>query len=285
MNCLFCADPKMVRQQPDQDFNEILCGLKESRAKFESLIITGGEPTIYKRLFSVLEYAKSICRYSWISLVTNGVLLSYDKFIDRLIESGVDSFQISYFALDEKKQDAIARTKGTFERINKGIKNAVSRNKEVRINLVINKMNYSDLPRIVEHLIKLKVNSITLVFMNPCGTSVINGKSVLALPYGVIMPFIQTSFEKAQELNFDKMYIENFPICIGKDYIEYISDLHKPKENYEYYNSSKVKPPKCKGCVYYDMCDGIWRTHLEQFGDDELIPLNSKLNSKIDIYD
>lgn len=277
MNCLFCADPKRIRQLPDNDFNEIIYRIKKNRIRFESLIITGGEPTIYKRLFSVLEYAKSICRYRWISLVTNGILLSYDKFIDRLIKSGVDSFQISYFALDEEKQNAIARTKGTFERINKGIKNAVKRNKEVRINLVINKLNYSDLPEIVEHLIKLKVSSITLVFMNPCGTSVIDNKSVLAIPYGVIMPFIKISFDKAKKNNFDKLYIENFPLCIGKDYMENISDLRKPKENEDYYNSSKVKPSRCSECIYYDRCDGIWRAHLEQFGDTELIPIKSKV--------
>jgi|GEM_PF-2544180 MoaA/NifB/PqqE/SkfB family radical SAM enzyme len=276
MNCLFCADPSSIRHLPDNELNSILNGLKENRKRFDSLIITGGEPTIYKNLFRVLRYAKGICKYKRICLVTNGILLSYPAFLNKVIEEGVDSFQISYFALNKEKHDALSRTKNTFYYVNNGIKNAIKSGKEVRINVVINKLNYEDLPLIVEHLIKLKVNSITLAFMNPVGESVKNGKSILAVPFALVMPFIKRSFDKAKELYFRELYIENFPLCIARDYIDRISDLRKPEENKDYYTSGKAKTKKCSGCIYNDNCDGVWQGYLNQFGGKELQPIKLK---------
>jgi len=276
MNCLFCADSSATRHLPDNELNSILSGLKENRKRFDSLIITGGEPTIYGKLFKVLRYAKYTCKYKKICLVTNGILLSYPTFLDKLIKLGVDSFQISYFALTKEKQDALSRTRNTFDYVNKGIKNAVKSGKEVRINVVINKLNYEYLPEIAEHLIKLKVNSITLAFMNPIGESVKNGKSILAVPFAAVMPFVKLSFEKAKELGFDNLFIENFPLCIAREYMDRISDLRKPEENKDYYNSGKAKTKECSECSYNENCDGIWQGYLKQFGDKELKPVRNE---------
>jgi MoaA/NifB/PqqE/SkfB family radical SAM enzyme len=281
MNCLFCADSREVRQLPDTDFKEVCRGIKQNRVKYDSLILTGGEPTIYKDLFKILKYAKKVCKYKKISIASNGILLSYEGFLDKLIENGVDSFQISYFALNDKKYNTIARFVDAFRYVNKAIENIVKKKKEIRINLVINKLNYLDLPKITEHLIKLDVNSITLAFMNPVGESVRNGKSILAVPFSVVMPFIDKSFKKAEQLGFSNLYIENFPLCIAQKYIGKISDLQKPDENKDYYSSSKTKTEKCRTCTYCSSCDGIWKAHFDQFGDEEIQPVIPKLNKNV----
>lgn len=280
MNCLFCADSKKTRELPDPNFDIVIENLNQNRKKFDSLIITGGEPTIYGRLFETIKYAKDICGYNRINLATNGLLLSYKNFINKLIENGVDSFQISYFALDRKKYDAVSGVRNSFEYVNKGIRNVIKKNKEVRINLVINKLNYRDLPDIVEHLIRLDVNSITFAFMNPAGESVRNGKSILAIPFREIMPFIKMSFDNVTKLGYDNLYIENFPPCIAKDYIEKISDLYKPEENKDYYNSSKDKLGQCKECFYQSICSGIWTAYLKQFGGGEIKPVQLRKITK-----
>ncbi len=286
MNCLFCADSSAVRQLPDPELKEIIAKIRDNRARFDSLIITGGEPTIYKSLLKVIKYAKDVCKYSRISLVTNGILLSYEDFMDKLIECGVDSFQISYFALDEIRYNGLARTKDAFNLANIGLKNAIKSGRGVRINLVINKLNYSDLPKIVEHLINLRVNSINLAFMNPIGTSVKNGKSILAVSFDAVMPFIAQSFNKANELNFGGLYIENFPLCIARRWMDKISDLEKPIDNSDYYSQGKIKPAKCKACVYNELCGGVWLAYAKQFGDEELKPiiLPLKIKSQNKIY-
>ena len=127
MNCLFCADSSEIRRMPDKDFDELREALSNNRKKFDSLIITGGEPTIYKRLFSIIKHAKRVCQYNHICLVSNGLLLSNEIFLDELIKAGVDSFQISYFALDEKKYTALSRTPNMFCHASKAIMNIIKR--------------------------------------------------------------------------------------------------------------------------------------------------------------
>ncbi|MBN2422216.1 radical SAM protein [Candidatus Woesearchaeota archaeon] len=270
MNCLFCGDTQEKRNLPDPDFNEILAGIKKNRKKFDSMIITGGEPTIHKRLFEIIGYAKKTCEYSRISIATNALLMSYENFVKKLINLGVDVFQVSYFAPDKKGYDAVSRRKGSFELVNKGIKNIIKHNKKVHINTVVHRLNYRALPAIVEHLVKTGVNYIQLAFMNPIGESVKDGRSTMAVSYTEVMPFIKKSFEKAKELDFQNLYIENFPLCIAKDFINWVSDLKQPEDNKDYYTQSKIKPGKCSGCEYNKMCDGVWRAYIEQFGDEEI---------------
>jgi MoaA/NifB/PqqE/SkfB family radical SAM enzyme len=271
MNCIFCADPSNVRRLPDPDLSEIFRGIKENREIFDSLIITGGEPTIYEDIIKVLKYSKKYCRYSKICIVTNGTVLS-NKSNLRKINEFVDSYQISYFASDEKTHLALSRTPDSYKMVVLGIKNAVETKKEVRINVVINKLNYTRLPEVVDQLIRWKVSSITLSFMNPSGDSVQNGKSSVGISYSEVMPYIKRSFEKAARYTYNQLYIENFPLCIGQEFIDKITDVHKPKENEEYYSNGKCKIEICNRCSKKKECDGFWSAYLRQFPTDDIKP-------------
>ena len=271
-NCCFCADSAEVRNQPDFDYSKLIYDLEENRKKFDSLIISGGEPTIYKNILKYINYAKDICKYKRITLTTNGFLLAYDSFTDKLIKNGIDSFIISFIASNKKTYDTVTKVKGSFKYATKALSNLKKRNQEVRINIVPHKLNYKDIEKTIEFLIKQKVDSIQISFMDPIGSSVVNNKSTLAVTYTKLMPYIKTAFKIANKLDFNKLYIENFPICIAKDFIDNISDLKKPDENKDYYNACKTKPEKCKKCSYFNVCDGIWKAYLEQFGDEEIKP-------------
>ncbi len=274
-NCCFCADSKEVRDQLDFDYNKLTKSLEENRKKFDSLIISGGEPTIYKNILEYINYAKKICKYRRIQLTTNGFLLAYSDFTDKLIESGIDSFNISFATSNERMYDAITKVKGSFRYVTKAISNIKKRDKEIRVNTVLHKLNYKDIENIVAFLIKQRVISIQLSFMNPIGSSVKDGRSTLAVSYTELMPYIKSALKKVKEMNFDNLFIENIPICIAKDSINKISDLKKPSENKDYYNACKRKPEKCKKCSYFGVCDGVWEAYIKQFGDCEIIPATS----------
>ena len=272
-NCCFCADSIEVRSQKDIEHSKLISDLEKNREKFDSLIISGGEPTIYKHFFKYLRHAKNVCKYKHITLTTNGFLLAYDDFVDKLIKNGVDSFIISFVTSNEKIFDAVTKVKGSFGYVTKALSNLRKRNKEVRINTVIHKLNYQEIEETVVFLIDKGVASIQLSFMNPIGSSIKEGKSVLAATYSEIMPYIKKAFEKAKQLNFDNLFIENIPICIAEEFTSKISDLRKPEENKDYYNACKTKPDRCKDCIHFQICDGTWEAYLEQFGDKELNPI------------
>jgi len=272
-NCCFCADSIEVRGQKDIEHSKLISYLEKNREKFDSLIISGGEPTIYKHLFKYLRHAKNICEYRKITLTTNGFLLAYNDFTDKVIDSGVDSFIISFVTSNEKIYDAVTKVNGSFGYVTKALLNLRKRNKEIRINTVLHKLNYKDIGEIVVFLINEGVASIQLSFMNPIGSSIKEGKSVLAVTFAELLPYVKTAFKKADEMKFNSLFIENFPICTAEEFKSRISDLKKPEENKDYYNASKTKPEKCKKCSYFDVCDGVWEGYLKQFGDEEIKPI------------
>jgi len=271
-----------VRSRLDFDYKKLIKSLEENRKRFESLIISGGEPTIYPYILKYIRHAKKICKYKKIFIATNGFMLYYDSFVDKLILAGVDTFQISFVTHHEKIFDGVTKVKGAFRYVTKGILNVKKRNKKVVINAVIHKLNYKSIDESVAFLINNGVDLVQLAFMNPIGSSIINGKSPLQVTYTELMPYIKGAFKKAEGMNFDNLYIENIPICIAKEFIPRISDLRKPKENKDYYNAGKTKPGKCKKCLYFDVCDGAWKAYVKQFGEEELKPLKKALIEKGD---
>tara|TARA_Y100000310_G_C20659216_1_gene803727 strand:+ start:1006 stop:1896 length:891 start_codon:yes stop_codon:yes gene_type:complete len=272
-NCCFCADSREIRSNEDFEHDKLIKDLEKNRKKFDSLIISGGEPTIYKKLFEYIKYAKHRCKYKHITLTTNGFMLAYSNFTDKLIECGVDSFIISFATSDEKMYDAIYKVKGAFRHVDKAISNIKKRNKGIRINSVVHKLNYKNLANTVSYLIDKNVDSIQLSFMNPVGSSMVNGKSAIALPFKEIMPYVKDAFKVAEKLDFDGLFIENIPICVAREFSNKVSDLKKPEENKDYYNYCKTKPEKCNECIHFAVCDGVWEKYLKQFGDEELEPI------------
>jgi len=274
VNCIFCADSIKARQEQDFDYDTLIQDLEENRKNFDTMFITGGEPTIYKYIFEYIRHAKYKCKYKRVILNTNAFLLVHEDFLDKLIESGVDSFIISFSTSNERMHDAVTKVKGSFQHINKALSNIKKRNKEIVINTVLHKLNYKSISETVAYLISKNVDFIQLAFLNPADPSVmVNGKSAIAIKYDELMPYIKGAFETANKLNFDGLQIETFPICIAKEFVDKIADLKKPKENKGYYNMCKTKPEKCNKCTHFKICDGVWEAYLEQFGDQELNPI------------
>ena len=212
--------------------------------------------------------------YKRISLTTNAIMLYYEDNVDKLIKNGVDTFLVSFSTSNERMFDAIVKKKSAFKYSVQGIKNVKKRGKGVRINTVLHKLNYKNIANTVRFLIELDVDAIQLSFMNPIGSSIVNGKSAIAVTYSELMPYMRDAFKVADEMGFNELYLENFPICIAPEFINNLSDLRKPDANKDYYNALKTKPEKCKRCSFVDICDGVWEPYLKQFGDNELKPIS-----------
>src|SRR3989344_2798889 len=113
LNCCFCADSIEARGVPDFKYDALIKGLERTRQLHDSLIISGGEPTIYPNLLPFLHHAKKVCGYKRISLTTNGVMLSSQKNADALIHAGVDAFLVSFSTSHERMFDAIVKKEGS----------------------------------------------------------------------------------------------------------------------------------------------------------------------------
>lgn len=78
-----------------------------------SISLSGGEPTLYGDLFSLIEYCKE--RNLEVHLKTNGYLINND-FAKRLAKSNVDSCTISLYSFDPNIHDEIKNLKGSHKK-------------------------------------------------------------------------------------------------------------------------------------------------------------------------
>lgn len=84
--------------------------MKESKKieNIDSILFTGGEPTLNKNLILFVRLAKKL-GYKDIGLQTNGRLLSYKNFCIKLMENGINEISISIHGSNKKIHDAMNR--------------------------------------------------------------------------------------------------------------------------------------------------------------------------------
>ena len=75
---------------------EVLDQIKASGVS--ELMITGGEPTLFKRLDEIIKYAKSL-NFETVSITTNSLSLN-ERRIDLLIDAGINEFVLSLEGLE-----------------------------------------------------------------------------------------------------------------------------------------------------------------------------------------
>lgn len=140
MKCKFCyatfEDMKVVKQLPKNEAFIILDKLKE--AGLQKITFAGGEPLLYKWIYDVIEYSKSIGLVT--SIITNGSLLT-DELLE-MFKWKLDWVGISIDSLSELTNELIGRTNK--EKINYydlcfKIKDAGFK---LKINTVINSFNW-----------------------------------------------------------------------------------------------------------------------------------------------
>ena len=95
----------------------------------------------------------------------------------------------------------------------------------------------------------------------------------MLVKYTQIIPYLDEALKRVKDRNFKPIHITNFPMCI-KLKLSNLKDLEGEKILPEsFLESTMAKPPKCDKCKFINSCCGVWKGYLENFGDEELMPL------------
>ncbi|MBF0407952.1 MAG: radical SAM protein [Candidatus Riflebacteria bacterium] len=115
------------------------------------LMLSGGEPLLYKDFEAVIKHARE-AGFKFISLNTNGLLLTPE------IARSVDAVIISLDSLDREKSDQIWHRKGATEKVLEVIeKTALMGHPSLLVNSVILPENINDVAEILEFCRKLNI--------------------------------------------------------------------------------------------------------------------------------
>lgn len=237
----------------------------------EHLALTGGEPTIDKKNFLVLlnELANTIDK-THIEVLTNGINLKDDLFVKQIhgIVPKNISFHVPLYHYSSVHHNKIIGANGFYSTI-KGIYELANYNYPVEIRVVVNKLNYDCLEKLVEfiYLNLTFVNSIVFMGMEYSGSAFTN-KDILWIDPVEYIESLQRAIQNTLRYNF-KTAIYNIPLCL----------LTKPLRKYAKKSISEWKNSyldECNLCTLKSDCCGIFTTsngiqsdHIKRIAHDE----------------
>lgn len=271
-NCVFCLNDE---KKSSQDIKSIKERIKElARHGVNNIQFTGGEITIRKDCFSIIDFAKK--KGLEVSIQSNGRAFYYTKFAKRTVDMGIESFLISLHAHNEELNRKITNTKNAHQQTVEGINNLLSFGQNVTINTVINSKNIDFLPEIIHHHTTLKPAMIQLSWVRPMGKALRN--RTLIPHYAENKEKLIKSIEIAENNN-QRIGIIGIPRCIlpshekyfARPYLEsaVIHNTNLAPAEAIFRQKMKTVIGECMKCDLLDECGGPFREYVKLYGNEE----------------
>jgi len=124
------------------------------------IVFTGGEATLRNDLPELIAHAESNGQIT--GLNTNARRLADKKFVQTLLDAGLDHVQITVESCDEQIHDEMMRAKGAFKQTIQGLKNVLDTQLYVMTNTTMLRTNVHKIPDTLDFLGELGVPTIGL---------------------------------------------------------------------------------------------------------------------------
>ena len=167
--------------------------------------------------------------------------------------------------------------KGSYAQTLQGIKNLKDLGQIVKINTVILKLNYRDLPKLARFLLNLKIDEVRFVYPTLEGNVLKDPYNILAR-ISTISPYLQKAIKIVSKKIPVSVY--NVTPCFLPKYEKFITDIGGAETylrgpNFECLlnknrKKMKIKSSICDDCIYNNHCYGILKNYVKFFGFDEL---------------
>jgi hypothetical protein len=182
---------------------------------------SGGEPTVHGRLPELISYAKSI-GMERCCIITNGLRLAEESYLCTLKGSGLDEILFSLHGPDAETHDEITQRKGSFDRISTALDNAVKLGVAIRINTVVNRLNYGKIGLLSEMLVKLHPVQVNFITINDwCFAKHLADKYMLS--YTEMSGFLKAACDILEPV-VPAVNIRYIPFCFMSGYERFICD-------------------------------------------------------------
>jgi His-Xaa-Ser system radical SAM maturase HxsC len=258
--CVMCTNimPSKI-EQPRKGF--IFSELKALDKNINEITFTGGEPTLRKDFFEILNFARENFKNTKITMITNGRKFTYPNFCKRTFHL-VDKI-ITELHGEEKLHDKITKTPGSFKQTFNGIKNLIEYDFDVELRIIIHRLNYRSLNKITKIYVEnfSQVRKIVILPIDIIGNANIN-KDKLVVKYNEILPYVE---EIVDFMNDKNMNVElwHFPLCIlKKKYRKFAIGETVPKKRL-------ANMSICKNCKLEKDCSKPWATYISKVSRDE----------------
>ena len=158
------------------------------------IIFTGGEATLRNDLPDLIRHAESNGQIT--GLNTNARRLSDEKYVQSLVEAGLDHVQITVESCNEQIHDEMMRARGAFKQTIAGLKNALSSKLYVMTNTTMLRTNVHTIPDTLDFLADVGVPTIGLNALIHSGSGLTVGTG---LKESELQPVLDIATRKTEE--------------------------------------------------------------------------------------
>lgn len=140
---------------------------KASSLGLEDVGFTGGEPLLRRnKLFGLSKYCKGVLN-TRTHLHTNGTLLkSEDAAIAARL---IDEITVTFYGSKPETHDRITTVKGSFKATEEGLRRLLRQHANARTFIVPMKLNFGEIPQIIEKVHQIGCNKIRILSLSPTG--------------------------------------------------------------------------------------------------------------------
>ena len=124
------------------------------------IVFTGGEATLRNDLPELIRHAESNGQIT--GLNTNARRMADARFVQQLVDAGLDHVQVTVESCDEHIHDEMMRAKGAFKQTIAGLKNALNNDLYVMTNTTMLRTNVHTIPDTLDFLADIGVPTIGL---------------------------------------------------------------------------------------------------------------------------
>lgn len=266
------------------------------------IIFTGGEPTLFEDLPELIAHAEKNGQIT--GLNTNARRLSDQRYVERLVGSGLDHVQVTLESHQPEVHDEMVRSQGAFRQTVQGIRNALASPLFVMTNTTMLRANVASIPSTLDFLAELGVPTVGLnaLIYSGRGASVGTGLEETELAALLQIAVGKTEargqrliwYTPTQYCNFDPVQMDLgvkgctaalYNMCVEPDggvlpcqsYYRQLGNLLTDEWDAIWNHELAVRlrerkslPEKCNGCLLLAECGGGCPLQFETIGERNL---------------
>ncbi len=177
----------------------------------KEVLLIGGEPTLWKYLFEALDLISQRGMKS--TMITNGVLLANENFLEKLSLSGIGNIVISLKSGNERQHE---KTTGTskFNEVKKALRNINKLGLKASCSITVNSLLLNNLQEILEVAAE---NGAQLMGLNFCTTTFQDGvpqKGFMPDPRDIVEKVVENFDEMVKTMNGNISISQSLPLCL-----------------------------------------------------------------------
>ncbi|MBO5348317.1 MAG: radical SAM protein [Clostridia bacterium] len=296
-NCIFCPRHKISKLYKPIPLDIIIKSITDAIEKksIEMILISGGEPTLYKDLTTIITTANQLNLK--IGILSNSLKFADNNFCKTFIDTVGNNFELTtaFHSHIAEEHDKITGVKGSFDKSLKGVYNLINAEVRITIKYIINGISFNKLPEFIEWVYNSFPDSVSLVLCNMdlCGEA-LNNSNLAAVPFNISKKYVENALDViiqySKKNRLRNVSVFNTPLCCIDPYywtflrkyeseesmaallLPSIENQTNPIIQYGLKGDGGANFSPCTNCAVKNICPGTWRKTAEYFGNDIFKP-------------